>query len=1746
MEATTLELSDTPYPGLRPFRSDEADIFFGRERQTDDLLARLAAHRFLAVVGPSGCGKSSLVAAGLMPALATGFMATAGAHWRIAKLRPGERPMANLAAALVEARILDDERAAQPDAPVFLEAALRRGPLGLVEILRGAALAPDANLLVLVDQFEELFRFSAGVQRDEAEAFVALLLASAAAPRERIYIAITMRSDFLGECAPFHGLPEAINDGLYLAPRLTRDECAACITGPARVFGADVEPALVNRLLNDFGTDPDQLPLLQHAMLHMWNRHDRDRWSGAKTLLTVADYDAIGGLARSLSDHADEAFAELDLDRQRIAKRMVQRLSDSETARRDRRAPARVREIAELAGATFDDVRRVADVFRRRDRCFLTPREEIELMPDTVLDISHESLLRQWDKAVGWIEQEADTVTAYRRLRDAARAWRDGDALMTSARLDRALTWRNSVTATWALRYGTREDFGAVCEFVCASEKDRDERQRKRNHSLWMRKAIAMATLGTLAIASAIAWVVWPVLYVWEHTSYYASLAHNRGAPIGLGALTSDQLRHRPLSFRIITAGLFGHVKRVDAVNSRDELTEVYPEYKGTERGRHLTTSHWIYEYDAAGRIAAEYQYTRSDELVQGKIYVSRDTGDVRRAMFIDTNGTPVPVRGRSKESTYYWAEAIRYADIPGGFVESISYLGASGEPVPGDDRAFASQRVYDDRGYQITNTSLDASGEPMNGGAGNATMIVKNDEFGDLLEVLALDQQRRRTRIVTGWAMRRATFDAFGNEIEEAYFDENDQPILLEGGWHKQRLVRDDRGSVVETHYFDQDGKPTSDSNRCYGSKQQHDAMNRLVRWTCTDPAGLPRGTRYGIVTWTRRYDERGLLLEETTLDTNGNPTAGADAVATRLYGYDKDGRQVEVAYLGVDGKPVINGEGYGRSVTTYDDASRTEWTRFLGVDGQSVAVKEKYTSVQRKRDIWWNITEEHYYDDDDDPVITSDGSAGWRGTFDTRGQEIERVFLGKSGEAVLGKDGYAGWRAEYDGLGQKTAIHYLDLSRGDIANLADGVASWSARYDAWGNQIELEYFGLDGKPATSIHGEAGWRAEYDRNGHQTKRQYIDTEGAPTLRAWKDEVHFTGQGYALLERAFDAHGDLLVEAYFGVHDERIARPGSWSYATYVYDDLGRQARASYFGAKDEPVKIDGYHTLVWIHDKHGNAVELRYFDLDEKTPVLSSEGFALIENIFDQNHRVIENRVFGTHYQPVMRDDGYHRRVIRWDSHGRQTRYEMWGPEESPQKIGAMEFGYDRWGNTIEIRHLDANEAPLVTAREPCATRKWHFSDRRELLDEACFGRKGTLSPFLRYDAAHIMYSYGRPGEKATETFYNELDLPFRTIRRFAGIKYKHDLLGRETDVSYVDEHGNQVPTDEGYARVTKSYNARGDLVERAYFLANDNPTVPVAKIESEFDPLRRKVTDWFLGPGANPARLGGRGQHVTLYDYDEYGNVRGLRYLDARGRPTQGFAWTFDDSRQLCARWVAHYDDVGNLVGNGECLHDPSPPGPASSARLPQEKTRTRYSEVRFRTRRADCEVGEAPTSDLARGEREDVAGRIADDDLAGAVERGALGDHERPALERLADRGELVDLDVERGAEAGGVEAGDVGLDRGVALQHQLDGAALQDHEAEHAVVGDLDGPGEAESLDVERQAGLDGRDEQVGDDRVHGANLERPGGRGLDKWNLGHGEGAPNRWDSAIGRSAARAAGVAPARSCSSRDRWDWSK
>ncbi len=474
-------MTDAPYAGLRPFHTDEIDVFFGRETHIDQLLEKLDRSRFLGVVGTSGCGKSSLIKAGLIPALQTGFLTSAGARWRVAEMRPGDRPLERLADALLDDGALGPERAGHPLANALILASLRRGPLGLSEILNDTPLPEHTQLLLLVDQFEEIFRYHQHGDRDRADAFVALLLQAAKQPGLPVYVVLTMRSDFLGDCTLFDGLPEALNESQYLTPRLDREQRQSAIAGPASVFGASVEPRLVNRLLNDMGDEPDQLPLMQHLMMRLWNEaHD----TGTKTLhgqhiaLTVEGYEAVGGFANALSRHADEAFAELDNNQQHIAEVLFRTLSERSSDQRDTRRPARLGEIAAVAGnhVTANAVATVIDVFRAPDRSFLTPPAGAPLDADSIIDISHESLIRQWQRLRNWVDDEAASADIYRRLVETARLWQaDQAGLWSAPDLDLALAWkqRQQPTATWAERYDGGYDL--AMQFLAASERQRDD-----------------------------------------------------------------------------------------------------------------------------------------------------------------------------------------------------------------------------------------------------------------------------------------------------------------------------------------------------------------------------------------------------------------------------------------------------------------------------------------------------------------------------------------------------------------------------------------------------------------------------------------------------------------------------------------------------------------------------------------------------------------------------------------------------------------------------------------------------------------------------------------------------------------------------------------------------------------------------------------------------------------------------------------------------------------------------------------------------------------------------------------------------------------------------------------------------------------------------------------------------------------------------------------------------------------------
>lgn len=339
------------------------------------------------------------------------------------------------------------------------EVTLRRGDQGLVEEVRQAKLSADESLVVVVDQFEELFRYARisenGPHGNQAAAFVKLLLQAKSQREFPIYIVLTMRSDYLGDCAKFWDLPEAINESQYLIPRLTRDQRREAIKGPVKMRGADITPQLVNRLLNDMGDSPDQLPVLQHALMRTWDRWEADHEEGEP--INMRHYEAIGTLANALSLHADEAYNELpDKKSQIIAEKLFKCLTERGTGEREIRRPTELREISSVIHADPDDIVAVVNVFRQDGRSFLLPSSRKPINRTTSIDISHESLIRNWKRLAKWVNEEAKWADTYRRLAESAQLYKDrATALLPEVEVPLYLKWReqNEPNRAWASRY---------------------------------------------------------------------------------------------------------------------------------------------------------------------------------------------------------------------------------------------------------------------------------------------------------------------------------------------------------------------------------------------------------------------------------------------------------------------------------------------------------------------------------------------------------------------------------------------------------------------------------------------------------------------------------------------------------------------------------------------------------------------------------------------------------------------------------------------------------------------------------------------------------------------------------------------------------------------------------------------------------------------------------------------------------------------------------------------------------------------------------------------------------------------------------------------------------------------------------------------------------------------------------------------------------------------------------------------
>jgi len=491
------EAGEPPYQGLQYFDEHDAGRFFGREGATSRVIGRLQRTRFLAVIGASGSGKSSLIRAGVIPALKSGARLADGslppsgsAHWAYRVFTPGGHPLDSLAAALSadgappdQLRGLRDELAAHPES-------LALAAQGLL------AHEKSPHLLLVVDQMEEVFSQARSPQ--EQEAFIdALVTASNPDDLQPLSILVCLRADFYAHVAQHDRLRELVSQHQEFIGAMSRAELVDAIVAPLDQGRWKIQEGLVKVILDDVGYEPGALPLLSHCLLETWKRR-RGR------TLTLSGYVECGGVHGAIRETADAVFRQrLTPAQQPIARMIFLHLAElSEDAQDTRRRAS----FSELITRSTDEptIQAVLDILIEAR---LVTTDTIDPGGTKVVQVAHESLIREWPTLREWLDQDRQGLILHRHLTEAAEDWvgngREADLLLRGTRLQHVQEWAATAANAEMLSLQEAEFLQASQESAAlAAEKEARLARLKRNQRIF-----AGVTISLLLLVSVLAYV---------------------------------------------------------------------------------------------------------------------------------------------------------------------------------------------------------------------------------------------------------------------------------------------------------------------------------------------------------------------------------------------------------------------------------------------------------------------------------------------------------------------------------------------------------------------------------------------------------------------------------------------------------------------------------------------------------------------------------------------------------------------------------------------------------------------------------------------------------------------------------------------------------------------------------------------------------------------------------------------------------------------------------------------------------------------------------------------------------------------------------------------------------------------------------------------------------------------------------------------------------------------------------------
>lgn len=396
-----------PYKGLKAFQEADASDFYGREELVQNLMNRMVEfdplQRFLAVVGPSGSGKSSVVRAGLIPAIRRGDLEGLPTLL-ITDMTPGNNPMRRLEGAILKVA---------HQATMELMNTLSKDDYDLNEML-AIALPEDAEMLLIIDQFEEVFTLVDNEKKRRG--FLNLVYKALRAENSRLRLIVTMRADFLDRPLEYSGWGDLLSKRMELVAPMKPSELLDAIEKPAMVAGLVLEDGLAGLIVDDVSSQAGVLPLLQYTLSELYERRN-----GIE--LTQAAYQELGGIRGALAKRAEEIFQDLTEAQQEATRLFFPRLISFGLGRNSTRRRVMLGELYSMRTDT-DAVREAVEEFGKR-RLLTSDYDLVSRLP--TIEVAHEALIRSWERLNRWLRENEDILRLQERLGAEVEQWKAAD-----------------------------------------------------------------------------------------------------------------------------------------------------------------------------------------------------------------------------------------------------------------------------------------------------------------------------------------------------------------------------------------------------------------------------------------------------------------------------------------------------------------------------------------------------------------------------------------------------------------------------------------------------------------------------------------------------------------------------------------------------------------------------------------------------------------------------------------------------------------------------------------------------------------------------------------------------------------------------------------------------------------------------------------------------------------------------------------------------------------------------------------------------------------------------------------------------------------------------------------------------------------------------------------------------------------------------------------------------------------------